>query len=123
MTSLEFGKATRDLFTALNQSEPDKALLIAWWKVLNAVELKTLENAYDAIIDLQATPTLENVLMRCNAPKPAKEHVKNKDLPKPQAMNLALCGDGRDYARKILNSPQGRPMIAINHAKQVLNIN
>jgi hypothetical protein len=121
MTSLEFGKATRDLFMALNQPTPDNKLLKTWWLQLENIPLETLTNSYDAIIDLEAIPTLENVLMRCVEPKKPVEHVKNKDKM-PPAMNLALNGDGRDYARKILNEPKGRPMIAINHARFVLGV-
>jgi hypothetical protein len=121
MTKLEFKNLTNDLFTALKQPTPTVELLRDWWKELEKHDIKTLQNAYDAIIDLEAIPTLEHVLSFVKPPAKPVEHVKNKDKM-PQGMNLALKGDGRDYARKILNEPQGRPMIAINHAKLVLNI-
>lgn len=122
----DFAKETRILFEALNQPLPNKQLLIYWWNALLAYDLIAILNAYNEMSDERAAPTIENVKRWLVAPK--KEtvkqdlHVKNKDkIPEPA--NYKLNGDGRDFARKILNSPKGRPMIAINHAKFALGLN
>jgi hypothetical protein len=121
MTKQEFKQLTCDLFVALNQPAPSVELLREWYSKLENIDAKLLTIAYDAIIDLQATPTLENVLQRVKPPKKQVEHVKNKDkLPEPA--NYQLNGDGRDWARKILNAPSGREAIAVKNAKIALNI-
>jgi len=116
MTKVEFADLTKSLFITLNQPAPDKDLLRDWYAKLNHLQLNILETAYDAIIDHQATPTLDNVLSFVKPPE--KPPV---DDEKPQ-YQLNRHDKDRNWARIILNNPKGRPEIAIKNAKIALNI-
>jgi translation initiation factor IF-3 len=113
MTKIEFADLTKSLFVALNQDAPTVEFMRDWWEKLNHIQVKTLETAYDAIIDHKAAPTLDNVLSFVQPPEKP---------PIDKILDYKLKHDGKDWARKILNTPKNREAIAIKYAKIALNI-
>lgn len=131
-----FKRAMNALMEIYYKPELSNSALYVWWDKLSKYDFSEVNHALDVYTNSESrTPPLPSDILRLlqhkvtihsKLPSPLTKEANAqhaKEVVQFVNDNLGKRGDGKDWARKILASPKGRPDIAIRFAKEALNIN
>lgn len=113
---------------------PNGKTMHYWFNALSKHDIEEVTRAFDEWIKSQKElPTVADILKLCQhkvtiharLPSPLSKQANAEyahEVVEFVQGNVKPRRDYKDWARKILASPKGRPDIAINFARQALNI-
>ena len=131
---MQFRQMMNFVFENCRQPKPSVDILRYWWGKLAGKEIETVTKAFDTWMESKdRAPTIADILDLCRhkvtilprlpSPLNIEENRHHADEVKRQIDEFGKPKrDMKDWARRILANPKGRPDIAIRFAQEALAV-